>query len=76
MKKYDVGKLYKIRFYDHSIGIEGTIICEVVGFVIKDDPANLLLSHWLVVNQDEKVKADNLEPTSILKCCIIRSRKY
>jgi hypothetical protein len=74
-KKFQLGKLYKIRFYDHSIGTSEKMICEAVGWVITDDSHQLVLSHWIVDTKDEQVKKENIEPISIIKSCIIRSRK-
>ncbi len=73
--KFEVGGLYKIRFNDHSIGTEEKMTCEVVGWVIKDDVDHVVLTSWVVQTKDEQVKKDNVEPTSILKPVIIRSRK-
>jgi len=75
-KKYIQNKLYKIRFYDHCIGNhEGPIICEVAGWIIGETSTHLQLSYWIVDTKDEQVKKDNIEPISIIKSCIIRSRK-
>lgn len=75
-KNFEIGKLYKIRFYDHSIGSKEKMICEAVGWVIEDDSSHVLLSHWVVDTKDEQVKKDNVEPVNIVKACIIRSRKF
>ena len=74
-KKYKLGTLYKIRFYDHCIGSTDKMTCEVAGWIIKDDTQHVVLSHWIVDTKDEQVKKDNVEPVSIIKSCIIRSRK-
>lgn len=74
--KFEFHKLYKIRFYDHSIGSKEKMICEVVGWVIKDEVDHVVLTSWLVDTEDVQVKRDNVEPVSILKAVIISSRKY
>lgn len=75
-KKYIKSKLYKVRFYDHAIGkADGPIVCEVVGWCLNDDPLELRLTYWVVDTDDEQIKKDNVEPISIIKSCIIRSRK-
>ncbi len=74
--KFIVGKIYKIRFYDHATGTEELIICEVCGWVLKDNPLNVVLTSWVVDTKDAQVKKDNVEPMSILKSTIIRSRKF
>ena len=76
-KKYELNKLYKIRFYDHCIGNhKGPVTCEVVGWIISEDETELRLTYWVVDTEDEQVKKDNIEPISIIKSCIIRSRKF
>ena len=75
-KKFAVGQLYKIRFYDHSIGTSEKIVCEAIGWAVKDDSHHVVLSHWIVDSKDEQIRKDNIEPVSIIKSCIIRSRKY
>ena len=75
-KKFEKYKLYKIRFYDHCIGqAKEPIICEVCGWVISESNVELKLTYWLVDSEDEQIKKDNIEPISIIKSCIIRSRK-
>ena len=74
-KRFVEGKLYKIRFYDHAIGTADKMICEAVGWAIKDDTHHVVLSHWIVDTKDIQVKKDNIEPVSIIKVCIISSRK-
>lgn len=74
--KFELEKLYKIRFYDHCIGSQEKMICEVVGWVIKNDKDYVVLTSWVVDTKDHQVKKDNVEPMSILKAVIISSRKY
>lgn len=75
-KKFLVGTLYKIKFYDHSIGIAEKMICETVGWVISTDSIQLVLTNWRVLNSDKEIREYNIEPVSIIKSCIISSRKY
>lgn len=75
-KTFEKGKLYKIRFYDHSIGSKEKMICEAVGWVEEDDKDHVVLTHWRVDTKDLQVARDNIEPTSIIKSAILSSRKY
>lgn len=75
-KKYEIGKLYKLTFYDHSVGSKEKMVCEAVGWCIQDDPIHVVLTAWNVKTNDEDVKSQNVEPVSILKAVIINSRKY
>lgn len=75
-RKFEEHKLYKIRFYDHSVGSLDKMICEVVGWIVKDDEGHVVLTSWQVDTKDVQVKRDNVEPVSILKAVIISSRKY
>lgn len=74
--KFELEKLYKIRFYDHSIGTQEKMVCEAVGWCIKDTKDHVVLTSWVVDTKDHQVKKDNVEPISILKAVIISSRKY
>lgn len=74
-KKFIKGQNYKIRFYDHSIGSKEKLVCETQGWVLEDDGEHVLLTYWRVINTDEEVKRDNVEPVSIIKSCILRARK-
>jgi len=74
-KKFKEGSLYKIRFYDHCVGSQDIMICETTGWCIKDDAQHVVLSHWIVDTKDKQIKKDNVEPVSIIKSCIIRTRK-
>lgn len=73
--KFQVGKLYKVRFYDHCIGASDKMTCEVAGWVIKDESDHVVLSSWVVDTKDTQIKKDNVEPVTIIKSCIIRKRK-
>lgn len=76
IKKFDLGKIYKVRFYDHSVGIDTKMICEVVGWCIKDKSDYAVFTSWQVLTKDEEVKKQNVEPISILKAVIISTRKF
>lgn len=75
MKKLIEGKLYKIRFYDHCFGSADKMICEVAGWITSEDKLSLVLTPWKVDTKCKKTYLDNLEPITIMKSCIIRSRK-
>lgn len=76
MKKFDIGTLYKVRFHDHCCGGKDLITCESVGWVIKNDPKYVVLTSWRVDSPDKDTVENNVETTTILKSCIVRSRKY
>lgn len=77
MKKFEVGCLYKIRFEDHAVGIKKVMTCEAVGWIIEDTPRYLILTSWQVIDEaDEEIVKNNHEPTTILKSCILKKRKY
>ena len=73
--KFEVGKLYKVRFYDHCIGSKSEMECEVCGWIIKQDDVKVVLTYWHVDTEDTQVKRDNIEPITLIKSCIIRKRK-
>ena len=71
--KFKVAKLYKIRFWDHTIGSKATAQCQVVGWCIDDNKTRVLLSHWIIVEcgEDVDMVENNYEYTSIIKSTII-----
>ena len=73
--KFLEGCLYKIRFLDHCIGKHSSMTCEVVGWVLKQDDTEVVLTYWRVDTEDADIKRDNVEPVVILKSTIIRKRK-
>lgn len=73
---YEIGKLYKVRFYDHCIGKSGKMTCEVVGWVTINDDDHIVLTYWKVDTEDVDIKKDNIEPVTIIKSTIIRARKF
>jgi hypothetical protein len=75
MKKYEVGKLYRLTFLDHCVGEQDVMTCEVAGWIIKETPAHLTLTYWQVLSEDEQVRRDNIEPVNIIKSTIKKSRK-
>ena len=75
LKKFRLGALYKIRFYDHSVGSTDKMLCEAVGWAIKDDSHHIALTSWMTITTDEDIKNNNFEPISIIKACILSSRK-
>lgn len=72
--KFQEGKLYWVKFYDHSIGTKEEMICEIVGWCLEDRKNSVIFTHWVVDTKDEQVKKDNVEPMSIIKSCVIRKR--
>ena len=73
--KFELGKLYKIRFYDHCIGMSRKMECEVCGWIIKEDKEHIVLTYWRVNDSDATTVRENIEPVSIIKSCITRKRK-
>ena len=63
-KKYKVGTLYKVTFFDHCIGQHNKMICEVVGWILGDHDEHIVLTPWVVLTTDEDIKKDNVEPYS------------
>lgn len=77
MVRFEIGKLYKIKFDDHSVGHEEHIECEAVGWVLDDNKHRVTLTSWRVTNsKDEQMARDNVEPFVIVKSCIIKTRKF
>jgi hypothetical protein len=72
--KFRVGKSYKIVFWDHAHGIDNLVKCVVRGTCIDDNDMRVLISYWIVIESDEDVIQDNLEPTSIAKGLIISKK--
>lgn len=75
-RNFEVGKLYKVRFYDHCIGQNSKMICEVVGWITEDLKDHIVLTFWRVDTKDAAVARENIEPASIIKSTILSSRKY
>lgn len=73
--RFKKGELYKIRFYDHAIGIDRAVECEIVGWVVKSDKICVCFSHWLCDFDDSEVVENNLEFTVIVKRAIIGAWK-
>jgi len=73
--KFKKGDLYRIKFYDHAIGLVDPMECEVVGWILKNNKLNVVVTFWRVNNGCSETKKDNVEPVSIMKSCIIKSRK-
>jgi len=74
--KFKKGKLYKIKFYDHCIGQDKKMICEVIGWLLQNDKKHIVITYWRVNSNDKDIKKDNVEPVSIIKSCIIKIRAY
>lgn len=71
MRKPKSGKPYKVRFYDHAIGDETGVICEIMAWYLHDDDAFHVFTTWLVDSEDEETVLDNLETTAIIKGTVI-----
>lgn len=75
MKKLTIGKLYKITFLDHAIGIDKEVTCYVVGWLQKNTKNSILLSHWIIDSECEETRKENAEPTVIVKSAILKIRE-
>lgn len=73
--KFEVGEVYRIKFWDHCTGAQEPMKCEVVGFVLKSNPLFVSVSHWVTITDCAETREANLEPTTILKSCIVQKRK-
>lgn len=75
MASFKKGKLYKISFLDHCVGLDHSMKCQVVGWIVKQSSKSVTLSHWIIDHSCEEVKSENLEYTTILKSTILKSRE-
>ena len=68
--KFELEKPYWIRFYDHVAGDTKPMLCELVGWVMKDREKYVVISPWNVIDKDCEVVKRNREPYTILKPAI------
>ncbi len=75
MVSFKLGKLYKIRFYDHSQSdeVEDVLICEVCGWVRRSTKTTVSISTWDVKNVDLETKTSNDSIYNIARRLIISS---
>lgn len=73
--KFQVGKLYYIKFNDHSTGIKDMMTIEAVGWCIKDAPKYAVFTAWQVLHDDREIVDNNHEPFSLIKSCVLKKRK-
>lgn len=66
--------LYWIKFDDHSVGCDNHFEIEVVGWVVKDSPKSVLLTHWNIQTECEETWNNNIEKTCILKSAILKRK--
>lgn len=69
-----LGRLYKVQFHDHCVGIKGAMVCEAVGWLVSEDKDSITLSHWRTITKDKDVYDSNHEYTTILKKVILKER--
>lgn len=72
--KFIEGKLYMVRFLDHTCGVDHLVEIDVVGWVIKQDEDCLVLSHWKIDSDDKEIVRNNYEYTSLAKKIILSKR--
>lgn len=65
--------IYKIKFYDHSLGDEPAIM-NVVGWLVDENEQSVTFSHWLMDTDCKDEQRDNMEFSCILKNCIIKKK--
>lgn len=71
--KFKNGELYYIKFLDHCISEDHTVIeCEVCGWVLSEDKDRVTLTWWHVSN--DAYRDGNDEPVSIIKSTIKKKR--
>lgn len=75
IKKFEVGKLYRITFLDHCVGEHNLITCEVAGWLVSQTSEHITVTYWQVITEDEEVRRDNIEPVNIIKSTIKKTRK-
>lgn len=71
IKSKDIGKRVEIFFYDHSINLDGPVVCSAMGYVGRTCKRDIQLIHWVVHRQDETITEENNEHVSILQAAII-----
>ena len=71
--KFELGKLYKIHFWDHCVGLEKPIQFECVGWVLTQDDISVTTTHWMIDGEEEDMDLINgsYEYSCILKSTII-----
>lgn len=71
-KKLTKYKPYSVKFYDHYIGGDHEIVCQILGYFYSETKNYYTFTHWLVVDSDcETTIETNIEKTSLLKNAII-----
>ena len=70
---FDQDKLYLVTFWDHAIGIDRVMKCQVVGWVTKETDISVTFSHWMVRDEDAEICRDNVEHTTLLKQAVIEA---
>ena len=73
--KFKKGSLYKIRFLDHCVGQDESMLCEVAGWVLKETEEIVVVTYWQVISDDKTIVEENIEPVTIIKSTIISKRK-
>ena len=72
--KFEIGKLYKITFLDHTLGYGKEVTCLVAGWVIENTKTSVTVTHWIIDTKDKEFKDNNLEKTTIVKSTILKKR--
>jgi hypothetical protein len=68
--EFTEGQHYIVEFLDHFVGHDEPILCQVSGWVTKDDPDYVVLTTWLVLTDDRSIEEDNREMVAIIKSTI------
>ena len=67
---FKVGRAYKIRFLDHTHGVNKLVIVETLGWCLEDHKDYVVFSAWRVDDDDDKMVDNNHEPFTVVKSCI------
>lgn len=67
--------LYRVTFYDHSIGgskEDPAVVCTIVGWLTGRAPVGLMFTYWAITNpRNDEEFHHNAEQVFILEACII-----
>lgn len=77
------GKLVAVKFYDHVMNSDETLLCECYGRVKFDSPVHLTIDCWVdASDSDEKRSLENntecftLVRSAIVEVCELRRSEY
>ncbi len=74
--KFIDGHCYLIRFHDHYLHGDEPVICETVGWVIRQDETYLYLTWWALDHKCKETVKNNLETYGLVKSTIISRKSF